>query len=189
MAGKYPNIYPTEEFKDNVSIKYLFVSNGKRDIVKAVEYQYVEPHEQDHLYNLAFGDYDFETEQLNDLIDTNNGDHYAVFNTVLSTIPSFFEENPGATMMVQGSDTKQEYINKCKEACKKNCEETCKNTERRISTYRYYVDKNYDELIKDYEFEGGETLGDGTILKEIYVKGKKYDTVFCKKRLNLQHEN
>jgi hypothetical protein len=46
-----------------------------------------------------------------------------------------------------------------------------------------------DDLIKEYEFVGGETLASGTITKEIYVKGKKYDTVFCKKRINLLHEN
>lgn len=183
--SQYNNVYPTESFSDNISNKYLFISSGKIDVVKAVEYQYVEPNEEGHVYNLAFGDFDFETGQLNDLVDTNNGDHYAVFNTVLSTIPSFFDDNPMATMMVQGSDTKEEYVEKCKLVCKKKCVASCKNSERRINTYRYYVNKNYDDLIKEYEFVGGETLPDGTISKEVYVKDKKYDTVFCKKRIHL----
>lgn len=187
--SQYKNTYPIAEFSDEVSNKFLFISTGINDIIKAVEYQYIGPFQDNHLYNLAFGDYDFKTGQLNDLVETNNGDHYAVFNTVLSTIATFFKNNPNSILMVQGSDTKQEYIDKCKEICKKKCADTCRNTERRINTYRYYVNKNYDDLIKEFEFVGGETLADGTITKEIYVKGKKYDTVFCKKRINLLHEN
>ena len=187
--ARYPNAYQTEDFSDNISNKYLFISIGKTVIVKAIEYQFVEQYHAGSLYNLAFGDYDLESGQLNDLSDSNNGDHYAVFNTVLGTIPAFFESNPDATMMVQGSDTKQEYVQQCMANCNKGCVDNCKNTERRINAYRYYVDKNCDDLIKEYEFEGGLTQIDGTVKKEGYVKDKKYDTVFCKKRIILRHGN
>ena len=187
--AKYNNIYQTESSVDEVSAKYLFVSRGKTDVIKAIEYQYVQPHNGDGLFNLAFGDYDIETATLNDQVNTNNGDHYAVFNTVLSTIPIFFENNPYATVMVQGSDNSEEFINDCKEKCTKKCKENCKNADRRIKTYRYYVNKNYDDLVRDYEFQGGLKMPDGTILLEHYQKEKEYESVFCKKRVFLQYEN
>ena len=187
--AKYENIYPIEESIDEVSAKYLFVSSGKKDVIKAVEYQYVQPHNGDHLYNLAFGDFDLETASLDDQINTNNGDHYAVFNTVLSTIPSFFENNPRATMMVQGNDNSEEFINNCRQHCARKCKDACKNAGRRIKTYRYFVNKNYDDLIGDYEFQGGLKMSDGTIILELYQKEKEYDSVFCKKRISLHHED
>ena len=187
--AQYQNSYPTVEVYDAFSRKYIFISTGINVIIKAVEFQCIEPSQEEQLFNLAFGDFDLATGQFNDLVDSNNGDHYAVLNTVLSTIPAFFERNPNATMMVQGSDSKQEYVDICKITCRKKCGDKCKNTERRISAYRYYVDKNYIALNKKYQFLGGATQFDGTILKEEYVKGKAYDTVFCKKRITLRNEN
>lgn len=129
-----------------------------------------------------------ETTTLNDKVNTNNDDHYAVFNTVVSTIPAFFENYPRATIMVQGSDNSEEFISNCRRQCTKKCKENCKNAGRRISTYRYYVNKNYDDLIKDYEFLGGMKMRNGAILLYHYERGKEYDSVFCNKRVPF-HEN
>ena len=66
---------------------------------------------------------------------------------------------------------------------RKKCDDLCRNSYRRINAYRYYVNKNHNELINEFEFAGGETLSDGSVLKEVYAKDKKYDTIFCKKRI------
>ena len=67
------------------------------------------------VFNLGFGDYDITTDTLDDKINSNNGDHYRVFNTVLSTIPTFFDAYKGAILMVNGSDGTQKFVEFCKE--------------------------------------------------------------------------
>lgn len=77
-----------------------------------------------------------------------------VFSTVLNTIPRFFKKNPNAAIWVQGSDSQEDFKRKCERICKKKCDKFCKNFNRRIKTYRYYVDKNFSELSKEYIFFG-----------------------------------
>ena len=171
--------YDLEEISHEVNPKFIFISVGNEDIIKAVEYQYTE---QDlyggKLYNLCFGDYIIDDDKIDDKINSNNGDVYTVFYTVLSTIPKFLTDNPNSTIMVSGSDTSKDFVENCKNLCLKNCNEDCKNANRRIKAYRYYVNKNYEELIKEYEFWGGLELPDGKIFAEQYVKNKEYNSVF-----------
>ena len=149
--AKYGNIYRIEESIDEVSAKYFFVSVGKSDVIKAVEYQYIQSYKGGDLFNLAFGDYDIETEILNDQINTNNGDHYAVLNTVLSTIPVFFENNPQAILMVQGSDNSKEFIDNCRLQCQKKCSNGCRNIMKKIrNMIPYFVKK---EILLLYEIQ------------------------------------
>jgi hypothetical protein len=80
--------------------------------------------------------------------------------------------------MVQGSDGRPEFAEKCKLKCSKDCINECKNYNRRINIYRSYVDKNFDNLNTDYQFLGGiKDEGQNTIL-EHYERYKKYDSVF-----------
>lgn len=79
-----------------------------------MEYAYVQAFAGHPIYNLGFGDYDISSDRLLDESISNNGDHYRIFNTVLSTIPDFFSHYPLATIAVQGSDSKEDYIQRCK---------------------------------------------------------------------------
>ncbi|TDQ11052.1 DUF6934 family protein [Pedobacter metabolipauper] len=144
-----------ESDKSEKGIKYFFISKGKKDVVKAVHYMYNSNIYQQKIYNLGFGDYQLDIDEIDDKVNTNNVDIYKVFNTVLSTVPIFFKAFPGSIIIVQGSDSNPDFHKTCKSTCRKRCEDICKNQNRRIKSYTRYVNKNYDELTKDYAFFGG----------------------------------
>jgi hypothetical protein len=97
---------------------------------------------------------------------------------VLNTIPKVFDIHENAMIMVTGSDIKPEFIEKCKVSCSRECgEKICKKAHRRINIYRGFVDKNFDQLNKDYIFYGGERIENQNIV-ELYSKGQKYNAVF-----------
>jgi len=87
--------------EDRKGKSFGFTSIGsKGDIPKLVLYQETSI---PNLYNLAFGDYNPNTEELDDLIVTDNGDGEKVLATVVSTIHHFFGENPTAVVYLTGS--------------------------------------------------------------------------------------
>ena len=100
------NVYELVELDKQpiIRTRYLFVSEGKRQIVKVVEYEYI-GHREDRLaYNLGFGTFNHDNGKVQDDDISDNNDHYKVFNTVLSTIPLFLHNCPEAMVMVEGSD-------------------------------------------------------------------------------------
>jgi hypothetical protein len=177
MSGKG---YDTETTQNEFAIKYVFVSKGKTDIVKAIEYRFVQDFRGRPLYNLGFGDYDVSTDQVFDNTNSNNGDAYPVFYTVLNTIPSFFEKYPAAMLMVQGSDSTPEFEANCRKSCRRKCIDTCKKLHQRIKTYREYVNKNFSSLNITYSFSG--VLAENPTVIEDYEVGKKYVAVFLQRR-------
>jgi len=179
--------YDVEVEQTGAGLQFIFVSEGKNDIVKAIEYSYVQNLMDRQLYNLGFGDYDLETDRVMDEPVSDNGDHYLILNTVLNSIPTFFQHYPQAIMAVQGSDSKPEFIVRCKAECRRRCAEgECKKAHRRINIYRGYVDANLSILQKEYVFYGGRNDIDGQIVIEDYRKGIKYDAILVlKKDVNL----
>lgn len=127
---------------------------GEKSIIKAIEYRLFRTISGRKVYNLGFGDYDELNGSMIDDINSNNGDMWKVFSTVLNTVPKFFAENKDSAIWVQGSDSAENFRIKCQVNCKKTCNEVCKNFNRRIRTYRYFVDKNFVELSKEYIFFG-----------------------------------
>jgi hypothetical protein len=161
-----------------MGVQYFFESCNKRSILKTIQYTYVQELSGQSIYNLGFGDYDSVTDSFSDDVTTNNEDHFRVLHTVLSSIPCFFKVFSKAMIMIQGSDSKPDFIEKCKLSCKKRCfNSECKNYHRRIRLYQHYLNKNYAELEKDFIFYGGFKK-DGQIVTEFYVKNKNYDSVF-----------
>ena len=159
------------------------MSEGKKDVFKTIDYSYFLDHQGEKVYNLAFGDYVLGDDSFADNITTNNGDPYKVYQTVLATIPYFFQTYADAMLMVQGSDSTQQFFNNCHLTCNRKCPSgECRKAHRRISIYRNYIDKNLDSLIREYEFFGNMGSNVNQILIEKYVKGKKYLMVFLKKR-------
>lgn len=177
MSNK-EGIYELEEDKSENGLVFFFISKGEQDIIKAIQFSFVQERNGRNIYNLGFGDYDPENDKLEDDVNTNNGDAFRVFNTVLSTIPIFFQHFANEVLMVQGSDGSPEFVEKCKLICKKKCVDECKNYNRRINVYRGYVDKNYLELIAEYQFLGGIKNNEEGIIVEPYERYKKYDSVF-----------
>ncbi len=85
---------------DTSHLIYTFNSVGRQGIItKVIVYEPV----QDNLYNLAFGDYDSDSGNINDLNVSNNGDTVKVLATVIHTIETFFQYFPDAELMIRGS--------------------------------------------------------------------------------------
>ena len=171
-------VYELEEDKSASGLKFIFISKGFQDIIKVIQFSFIQELNGRNIYNLGFGDYDLESDTIIDNVNTNNGDAYKVFNTVLSTIPIFFENYVNEILMVQGSDGRPEFVENCKLTCKKKCIDECKNYNRRINIYRVYVDKNYEDLCIDYQFLGGQINEEDQTVLESYERYKKYDSVF-----------
>ncbi|MBN9380863.1 MAG: hypothetical protein J0H74_08865 [Chitinophagaceae bacterium] len=164
-------------------IDFLFMSEGKRDVVKIIRYSYVMYYQERDVYNLAFGDYYSRSRSFSDNIVTDNGDPYSVYHTVLATIPYFFQTFEDAMLMVRGSDSTQEFQKNCHITCIKKCSfDTCRKAHRRITIYRNYVNKHFNSLNKDYAFLGSSTSFENQLLTEDYVTDKKYLTILLKKR-------
>jgi hypothetical protein len=59
---------------------------------------------QEYIYNLAFDDYQEETDTINDAIATNNNDSKKVLATVASTLYLFTEKHPDCWVYATGSN-------------------------------------------------------------------------------------
>jgi hypothetical protein len=94
---------PRYQIENSVGSKYFeFVSSGVNgNIVKVVKY--VPFPNQEGLFNLGFGDKNQESDELDDLVVSNNGDTEKVLATVGMTVYEFFEEHPSATVYLKGS--------------------------------------------------------------------------------------
>lgn len=175
-------IYATEEKISALGVQYFFLSNGQANIVKLINYSLVDVIDDELIFNLAFGDHDIKKNALIDNVNTNNGDAYIVFNTVLNTVPLFFNIFGNVTLTVQGSDSDPDYPDICRQSCRKNCINNCKNADRRIAVYRHYVNKNFELLNITYTFEGGFITTDNQITRHDYTPGEKYDIIFVRKK-------
>lgn len=123
---------------------YEFLSKGtKGEIKKVVEYSRMNV---DNFYNLAFGDYDEENNEINDQIVTNNGDSLKVLATVASTAYAFTGKYPKAWIFATGS------------------------TEVRTRLYRMGITNNLIEIEVDFYVFG---LKDGGIFED-FVVGEDY---------------
>lgn len=173
-------IYSTTQIESNSKIQYLFESVGIKTLIKAIEYTPVAKLSGRTVFNLGFGDFDENLGTIVDDINSNNGDIYIVFNTVLSTVPMFFENNKDAVIIVSGSDSNDDFATNCKLTCKKKCESNCKNYQRRIKTYRYFVDKNFEELSQDYIFFGRIKAKSDSFVQ--YIPKHEYEDILVYKK-------
>jgi hypothetical protein len=107
---------------------FEFISQGpKGQIPKLVKYS--ETNLKD-MYNLAFGDKDAKTGQINDTIISNNGDSDMILATVVSTVYAFTDKYPDAWVFATGS------------------------TKARTRLYRMGITKYITEIKKDFQVFG-----------------------------------
>lgn len=107
---------------------FEFISMGpKGDVHKLVHFQKTN---ESGLYNLAFGDKNHETGELDDLAKTNNGDSEQVLATVVAALYAFFSKHPEALVYATGS------------------------TASRTRLYRRGITKFYDEMVIDFQVFG-----------------------------------
>lgn len=82
---------------------YEFQSEGPKGVVKkVVRYRLIEESPV-RIFNLGFGDWDNETENINDRVNTNNQDRHKILATVADTVIDFTENHPDAFVFAQGS--------------------------------------------------------------------------------------
>ena len=107
---------------------FEFVSEGHKGLVhKLIRFQ---PTNLKGVYNLAFGDKELLTDEINDSVITNNGDSEKVLATVVSAVYAFTDKYPNAWIYATGS------------------------TKSRTRLYRIGLSKFLSEVEDDFEILG-----------------------------------
>lgn len=128
---------------DNKLTYFEFLSVGPQGAIrKMIEFQVTST---PGLFNLAFGDKNSETGEIDDLAISNNGDTEKVLGTVVSALYAFFDKNPEVLVYATGS------------------------TPVRTRLYRMVITKFYDEIQSDFYLYG--QIGDKLYTFEA---GKEY---------------
>lgn len=128
---------------DELLTTFEFLSEGpKGKIDKLIQFSLVN---QNRLYNLAFGDKDPFTGDINDRAITDNGDSEKVLATVVAAVYAFCDRFPDAWIYATGS------------------------TASRTSFYRMGINKFYDIVEADFQI-----FGQAESEWERYQKGKDY---------------
>lgn len=122
---------------------FEFLSEGsKGKIVKLIQFQQMN---LPNLYNLAFGDINLSTGQLDDKIITDNGDSEKVLATIVAAVYAFTGHYPAAWIFATGS------------------------TSTRTRLYRMGINKYFDIVNEDFD-----DMGEKQSEWEWYKKGKDY---------------
>lgn len=92
---------PSYEFEQsNNQLTYKFWSVGnKGEVLKAVIFQQV----SEEVFNVVLGDFDEETETINDQSITDNGDMPKIIATVIHCIDNFFESYQEKLVYIEGN--------------------------------------------------------------------------------------
>jgi hypothetical protein len=131
--------------------RFEFISEGpKGTIRKLIEFQKTT---RSNVYNIAFGDYDPLTQEIDDLAISNNGDTEKILATVVASIYVFLHKNPDAYVYATGS------------------------TKSRTRLYRIGITRFYNEMRKDFYLYG--QLGDDFVDFEI---GVDYDGFLAQRK-------
>jgi len=126
-------------------LTYEFISEGQKGLIhKLVQFKQTN---LKNLYNLAFGDKDHNTGEIDDTVISNNGDSEKVLTTVIATIYAFTDKYPNAVIYATGS------------------------TKARTRLYRIGIAKYFSEVIKDFEVLGERKDDWETFRKNIEYEG------------------
>ncbi len=130
---------------------FKFTSEGpKGNITKLVVYTETN---KENVYNLAFGDYDEDTENIDDKSITDNKDSRKVLATVTSTLYVFTEKYRDAWIYATGSN------------------------HARTRLYRMGITINLEEILQDFEVFG---LRENVWYE--FEKGTDYEAFLVKRR-------
>lgn len=130
---------------------FKFTSEGTKGSIRKLVV-YTQMLEKD-IYNLAFGDYDEETNSINDNVVTDNKDSQKILATVASTLYIFTDKHPNVWVYATGSNA------------------------ARTRLYRMGITTNLEEILEDFEIYGlsGETW-------QAFEKRKEYEAFLVKRK-------
>jgi hypothetical protein len=107
---------------------YEFISEGPNGfIIKRIQFTLLNA---EGVYNLAFGDKDPQSGEIDDLSISNNGDSEKVLATVVAAVYAFCDKHPESWIFITGS------------------------TQSRTRLYRMGISKFLDELELDFDVYG-----------------------------------
>ncbi|TAG93501.1 MAG: hypothetical protein EAZ20_01600 [Bacteroidetes bacterium] len=86
-------------FANQNILRYFFDSKGTQIITKVVDFQPINT----SIYNLAFGDFNKETQDFDDDVRSNNNDIRKVFATIFQICNDFFIQNPNKVIYLEGN--------------------------------------------------------------------------------------
>ena len=130
---------------------YEFVSEGTKGLIqKRIQFTLIN---RDEVYNLAFGDKNIETGEINDLVISDNGDSEKVLSTVVGAVYALCDKNPNAWIFATGS------------------------TPSRTRLYQIGIAKYYQELTEEFEIFG-QIVEDW----EVFERGKNYSAFLAKRK-------
>ena len=138
--------------ESNLTI-FEFISEGPKGLIRKI----IQLQETNRLnvYNLAFGDKNSETGEIEDLVVSNNADSEKVLATVVAALYAFFDKHPDAFVYVTGS------------------------TSARTRLYRMGITKFYEEMVQDFDLYGqvGDEFYDFEIDKDYagFLAQRKFD--------------
>ena len=136
---------------------FEFLSEGiKGQILKVIQFQQMN---HPNLYNLAFGDKDYQTGIIDDKVVTDNGDSIKVLATVVSAVYAFADKHPDCWIYATGS------------------------TSSRTRLYQIGINKYYDIVVEDFDI-----MGEHRNEWEVYQFGKSYQA-FAVHRKNNRFES
>lgn len=131
---------------------FEFLSKGRKgNIIKVIQFQ---PMAFSNLYNLAFGDKNLNTEELDDKIVTDNGDSEKVLATVVAAVYAFAGNYPEAWIYATGS------------------------TIARTRLYRMGINKYFEMVEADFNI-----MGERQNEWEWYEKGKDYQAFAVQRKI------
>jgi hypothetical protein len=144
---KYPR-YPVIASDD--LYMYEFYSEGPRGTIKkTIIYSPIE----DNIFNLGFGDWNEELQNLDDFSRSNNGDRNKVLSTVAFSALDFTSKFPDALLFAEGSTT------------------------ARTRLYQMGIGSNLLEINKNFEVEG---FLDN--LWEPFQRGRNYEAFLIRRK-------
>jgi hypothetical protein len=143
---------PAYQLKSSKTLtSYEFVSEGKKGFIqKRIQFTLIN---KDEVYNLAFGDKNPATGDIDDLAISDNGDSEKVLATIVSAVYAFAEKKPNAWIFAVGS------------------------TPSRTRLYQTGIGKYYNGLTEEFEIFG-QLNGEW----ETFETGKIYTAFLAKRR-------
>ena len=132
---------------------FEFLSEGRNGkILKVIQFQ---PMNLENLYNLAFGDKNIATGELDDRIVSDNGDTEKVLATVVAAVYAFAGYYPNAWVYATGSNL------------------------ARTRLYRMGINRYFETVATDFE-----VMGEHQSEWEWYEKGKDYQAFAVHRKTN-----